>query len=142
MDSIYLELKKKHQENYEIPKLRLWARMIVGGLHGSTDKPPDIPAFHCGEPKKRKESIAGAFSGAVDAFVKLVEQKSPQRNHGSSPAKECTSIVAVSPAKVVDLRMKNLEQLRYLQGLFEDGIVSQEELNEQKSMLMHGLTNS
>ena len=103
VDSIYLELKKKHQVSYEIPKLRLWARMIVGGLHGSTDKPPDIPAFHCGEPKKRKESIAGAFSGAVDAFVKSVEQKSPQRNHGSSPATDCTAVVAVSPAKVVDL---------------------------------------
>ena len=54
--------------------------MIVGGLHNNTDKPPDIPVFHCGEPKKRKESIAGAITGAVNAFVKLVEQKSPQKN--------------------------------------------------------------
>ena len=107
--------------------------MIVGGLHNNTDKLPDIPMFHCGEPMKRKESIAGAITGAVDAFVKLVEQKSPQKDpRGDSPAKLGTSVAAVSPAKVVDLRMKNFEQLHYLQGLFEDGILSQEELNEQK----------
>ena len=35
VDSIYSELKKKHHESYEVPKLRLWARMIVGGLHDS-----------------------------------------------------------------------------------------------------------
>ena len=114
--------------------------MIVGGLHNNTDKPPDIPVFHCGEPKKRKESIAGAITGAVDAFVKLVEQKSPQKNpRGDSPAKIGTSVAAVSPAKVIDLRMKNFEQLRYLQGLFEDGILSQEELNEQKSVILNAL---
>ena len=133
VDSIFSELKKKHHEIYEVPKLRLWACMIVGGLHSNTDKPPDIPVFHCGEPQKRKESIAGAITGAVDAFVKLVEQKSPQKNpRGESPAKVGTSVAAVSSAKVVDLRMKNFEQLCYLQGLFEDGILSQEELNEQK----------
>ena len=54
--------------------------MIVGGLHNNTDKPPDIPVFHCGEPKKRKESIAGAITGAVDAFVKLVEQVSTKES--------------------------------------------------------------
>ena len=112
--------------------------MIVGGLHNNTDKPPDIPVFHCREPKKRKESITGAITGAVDAFVKLVEQKSPQKNPcGDSPVEVGTSVAAVSPAKVVDLQMKNFEQLPYLQGLFEDGILSQEELNEQKSVILN-----
>ena len=62
VDLIFSELKKKHHEIYKVPKLRLWARMIVGGLHNNIDKPPDIPVFHCGEPKKRKESIAGAIT--------------------------------------------------------------------------------
>ena len=33
VDSIYadLELKDKHSQKYEIPKLRLWARMMAGG---------------------------------------------------------------------------------------------------------------
>ena len=140
VDSVFSELKRKHHDNYEVPKLRLWVRMIVGGLHDNTDKPPDIPVFQCGVPKKRKKSIAGFISGAVDAFVKLAEQKSPQKNpYGDSPAKVGTSVAAVSPAKVVDLRMKNFEQLRYLQGLFEDGILSQEELNEQKSVILNAL---
>ena len=46
--------------------------------------------------------------------VKLAEQKSPQKNPHDSPVKVGTSVAAVSPANVVDLRMKNSEQLRYL----------------------------
>ena len=96
------ELKKKHYDNYEVPKLQLWAWMIVAGLH-NTDKPLDIPVFQCGVPKKRKKPFAGAITGAVDAFVKLAQQKSPLKNpHGNSPAKVGISVAAVSSAKVVD----------------------------------------
>ena len=52
VDSTYQTLKKKHLEKYETPKLQLWARMIVGGLHDNTDEPPDIPAFQSGGAKK------------------------------------------------------------------------------------------
>ena len=56
INSVYDSLKKKHEEKYEIPKLRLWARMITSGLHDSTDEPPDIPAFRSGELKKKNNS--------------------------------------------------------------------------------------
>ena len=56
IDSVYDSLKKKHGEKYEIPKLRLWAKMIKSGLHDSTDEPPDIPAFRSGELKKKNNS--------------------------------------------------------------------------------------
>ena len=52
VDLIFLELKKKHHEIYEVPKLRLWARMIVGGLHNNTDKPPDISLWGTKEEKR------------------------------------------------------------------------------------------
>ena len=38
----------------------------------------------------------------------------------------------VSPGKAVHLPMKNYEQLRYLQQLYEDGILDQKEYAEQK----------
>ena len=37
-----MELRDKH---YELPKLRLWARMIGSGIHDSTDTAPNIAAF-------------------------------------------------------------------------------------------------
>ena len=42
----------------------------------------------------------------------------------------------VSPGKAVDLRMKNYEQLRYLQQLYEDGILDQKEYMEQKQDIL------
>ena len=42
VDSVYHDLKEKHGKKYDNPKLRLWARMIVGGLHESTDEPPAV----------------------------------------------------------------------------------------------------
>ena len=42
----------------------------------------------------------------------------------------------VSPGKAVELRMKNFEQLPYLQQLFEDGILSDTEYTEQKRSIL------
>ena len=52
VDEIFSELKDKHGHSYEIPKLRLWARMIAGSLHDSTDEPPAVPAFQNVTPKR------------------------------------------------------------------------------------------
>ena len=41
-DEIYKELKEKHENKYDIPKLRLWARMISSNLHESLDDPPNL----------------------------------------------------------------------------------------------------
>ena len=37
--------------------------------------------------------------------------------------------------------MKNLEQLRYLQGLREDGILTDEEFFRQKGIILQSLNN-
>ena len=45
----------------------------------------------------------------------------------------------ISPGKVLEHRMKNLEQLRYLQNLFEDGILNEKEYAEQKGNILSSL---
>ena len=40
--------------------------------------------------------------------------------------------------RVVDLRMKNFQQLRYLQQLYEDNILDDEEYVEQKRNIIMG----
>ena len=45
----------------------------------------------------------------------------------------------ISPAKVADVRMKNLEQLKFLQQLYEDGILSHAEFIEQKGIILDSL---
>ena len=72
----------------------------------------------------------------MDAIARIVEQKTHQDQAGP-PANSGAPITGVSPAKAADLRMKNLE--RYLQGLFDNGIISEQELVEQKCVILDAL---
>ena len=131
VESVFLDLKEKHAE-YDIPKLRLWARMITSGLHDSTDEPPKVPVFQSTEPK-RKKSVIGE---AAEAIVSCLSQQRP-----STPIQTSPKSIGISPNKVADLRMKHFEQLRYLQTLFEDKIINETELSEQKEKIMEALRN-
>ena len=48
--------------------------------------------------------------------------------------------LGVSPGKAVELWMKHFQQLRYLQQLFEDGILTQQEFVEQKRSIIGALS--
>ena len=48
-------------------------------------------------------------------------------------------LTEVSPRKSVELRMKNYEQLRYLQKLFDDRILNTKEYAEQKQSIIDSL---
>jgi len=133
-------LKDKHADKYSPPQLRLWSRMVTAGLHSDMDIPPDVPAFNSSVKKPRKESLGDAITGAAVTFAKVLKESStstqvPRVETPQAPCVE-TSVSAatgISPGKTVELRMKNLEQLRYLQNLFEDGILTEQEYAEQKT---------
>ena len=127
LDEIYDELHKKHGGSYTVPQLRLWARMIDCGTHESKDTPPSVPMI-VGTPKKaKKESLTDVIIDAASAFSKAM--KSPSEE--SAPS----SGMGISPGKAVDLRSKNLQQLRSIHQLFDDNILSQAEFLKQKQVL-------
>lgn len=143
VDAVYQQLKDKHGEKFGIPKLRLWARMVCSNLHDDLDNPPDIPAFHESTPKRprKQESFSDAIGGAAVAIVRALGGETPSKVSDSSATvrQSLISSPGLSPAKVVDLRMKNFEQLRYLQQLFDDGILTQEEYMGQKQGILSAL---
>ena len=56
--NVKLNLSKKHQQTWDVPRLRLWARCIVSGVHNDSDNTPNIPTFSETTPKTaRKESF-------------------------------------------------------------------------------------
>ena len=57
IDSTFQSLKKKHNEKYEIPKLRLWARMITSGLHESIEEPQIYLHFIGVELRRKKQQL-------------------------------------------------------------------------------------
>ena len=144
VDDIFQELKDKHGDKFGIPKLHLWARMVGANLHDDLENPPNIPAF-CGNTPKRlrqQESFSDVIGGAAVAIVRALASETPSKANDASatPCQSSTSLPnSLSPAKAVEMRMKNYEQLRYLQQLFDDGILTQEEYEEQKRGILCSL---
>ena len=141
MEKLYTKLVGKHEKNeYSIPLLRLWARAIATDHHDDYDEPPDWPQFKsqaAGAPKKKRgqDSLSDALSGAAKVFAEAVTS-SRQSAPSSAPHLSQTSSTCISPAKKVDLRMKNYEQLRFLQQLHDDGILCEKEYTEQKESIL------
>ena len=130
VESTYQELLKKHGTDiYKKPQLKLWARMIVCGTHDDYSEPPRVPLITGTAPKRQKTDLSDAFTDAARAVAKAF----------SPPINSNSVSVGISPGKTVELRSKNLQQLRDLQQLYDDRILSAAEFAEQKSMVLEAL---
>lgn len=142
VDDIYEELREKHGDVYSGPQLRLWARMIIAGTHDDKDNPPRVPMITGTVAKRPKqESLADALAGAATVIVKAFGGTPVPSAPGTSttPTAACVSTTGVSPGKSADLRMKNLQQLRFLQQLLEDRVIDDAEFMEQKRITLDAL---
>ena len=131
LEDVFQQLKKRHGSEYSGPQLRLWARMFIAKTHDDLDHPPNVPLITGSVQRQpRKESLSDAFTSAACAIAKAF---SPPPTPPPTPSS------TRSPSKVVDIRMKNLEQLRCLQQLREDGILTEEEFLLQKNIVIKSL---
>ena len=142
LEKAFKYLKDKHADKYSLPQLRLWSRIVSAGLHSDTESPPDIPAFRSSTKRPRKESLGDTITGATVTFAKALKESSasPQTPTMSCVETSMSAATGISPGKAVELRMKNLEQLRYLQNLLEDGILTEKEYAEQKTNIIIVIT--
>ena len=145
VEDVYKKLLDKHGSKWDTPRLRFWARCICSDQHKDYEEPPDLPAFKDPEPKKRKESLSDALAGAAVAFATAMSGSKDQA-HSTQPRRDRDTdnlftgpVPAVSPSKAVELRMKNYQQLRFLQQLFDDGILDEKEFTEQKGNILEFL---
>ena len=65
VDDVTSDLKGLHGDKYTEPQYRLWARMIINGLHSSRESPPNIPMITGFTPTRRsrqpiEETVASA----------------------------------------------------------------------------------
>ena len=132
------ELQEIHEDDdYDIPRLRLWSRMISTGIHSDYHNPPNIPAFtgtssKRGRLTKSHDNLSEALSSAAVAVVDAIKGKENVST---------VSTKSVSPDTAVEIRMKCYQQLRYLQSLLDDGILSSSEVSEQKENILMTLRN-
>ena len=138
VDDITIDLKDLHGDKYTEPQYRLWARMIINGLHSSREAPPDIPMITGFNPTRcSRRPIEDTVANVVSATVKAMATSSP--NQHSSSSSVVSQPVGVSPSKVVDIRGKCLTQLGNLKKLFKDAVLTEDEWKEQKKCILDTL---
>lgn len=130
------QLSEKHSKKYTVPQYRLWAKFIQMKRHDSFDIPPNIPLI-TGTPDSRKhvkkDTVSDALAGAATAIVKALNG-SPKKRSNTSESIPLSQ--GISPNSHANLRRKHLEDIRMLHSLYEDGIISDHEYQEQKENIL------
>ena len=78
------------------------------------------------------DALTPLANAITKAFTGNQASSTPEKR---AMASQQSSQCEISPAEVADIRMKMLEQLKFLQQLYEDGIVSHAEFIEQKGII-------
>ena len=107
--------------------------MIVNKLHFSYDEPPNQNPLITGDkaPKPRNGTLVEAITGAGTAIAKAVTVTPAAPK--TPPLTSAPDTRMVSPGWSADIRLKNLEQLKCLQQLLEDKVLTEEDFKGQKN---------
>jgi hypothetical protein len=154
VDSTVAELKEKQGDKYSLPQLRLWAHSIISGNHDSTDEPPNLPVITgVGLKKQKQQTLSEALVEAATTFAGAVRGPDIRQTGGpnatvtvSTAAQTPTKVISesersvgLSPGRVTELRSKKLQELRDLQCILDQGILTEEEFAEQKALVLASL---
>ena len=132
IDQLALELHEKHGDQYSMPHLRIWARMILNKQHKSMDVAPPFPLFKDHAPKNtpKRDNLTDALTSAATAVVGLLK--------GGEPSDSVSSL-ALSPGKRARVSGQYLEHLEKLKSLHQSGVLTTEEFNEQKKFALNNI---
>ena len=137
VEKTYDELLEKHKENFSTHQLNLWARMIVNKIHFSYDDPPPknplITGSNVPKPTPKDTQLTEAILGAATAFTKAVAPAAPISLPNATDQ-------IYSQERKADIRLKNFEQLKCLQQLFKDNVLTEEDFKQQKQIILNKLS--
>ena len=131
---IRIRLEKKHSDKYTGPQYSLWATFIRMGRHNDYEQPPAIPLITGEQKGEPKTDVTQTLAGAATAITNALTSQSKC----SSPSTSKNSGNALSPNNRANLRRKHLEDLRMLSQLRDDGVLTNEEF-QQNQCIMSGL---
>ena len=141
------ELQTMHKDKLDLNEVqyRLWSRMIISGIHCSKEIPPQVTGINS-QKKPKSNLFEETMMNTATAVMKAITNnqdsgitRSTQIQKNISNSTGTPIATCVSPGKAVDVRGKSLGQLATLKQLFIDGVLSQEEFNEQKEIILGSL---
>lgn len=150
------ELKEQHEKKLKLNEVqyRLWARMLVTGVHSSRENPPQVPMITGSTPRRKPQNkeFQESIVSTAAAVVKAITQNSPNSSTIQSPQIQQTinehpapqtsghsRELGVSPGKASEIRGKSFSQLATLKQLYEDSVLTLNEFEEQKGIILSGL---
>lgn len=130
------QLKKKHGDTFTSFQLRIWSEMVVGGIYVSLDNPPNTSMFvRAGGGSKGKKNDSISLSDAVGQISTAITSLTSPPKTPVLP----TPVSSSSPAKSIDNRSKCYKQLNELNGLKMSGVLSAEEFDAEKTLILNVL---
>ena len=143
IEEIAQELEGIHGEKYVYRQYKLWARMIENKQHKDKNTPPNMPMIMGKPVKKDEKDLNECISDCVVAITNALGGKSatPTHTYQSVPSEGTIPKLAdgISPGKKVNLRSQYLSQLKTLQALRDDGVLTNEEFCEEKISVLNTL---
>lgn len=156
VEELSKELQELNSENLDLNEVqyRLWARMISTGIHSSKETPPQVPMITGITPKRKKRvdeerkplqesivSTAAAVVKAVNSGSTLIQSPTIHQtvHDPSTPKRKLGIQLGVSPGKAADIRSKSFGQLNVLKQLYDDNVLTPDEFEEQKSVILSNL---
>jgi len=127
------ELREQHGTKYSMVQYALWAEMIIGGTHESTDEPPPVPMLNAHRPRGRRNS--GLGNTLTTVANKIATALSPAPTVSSSAGSMS------SPLKNVELRGRYIHQLKDLVNLRDIGALTDDEYEEQRLHVVNLMRN-
>lgn len=121
--------------------------MITNGIHSSKETPPQVPMITGTKPTRTaRKSIEETVASTVTAVVKGMGAAQPLQTQPNALALQSPlanpntqTPLGVSPSKAVEIRGKCFSQLASLKQLFEESVLTEEELKEQKTSILETL---
>ena len=135
------ELQDIHGDKYSYGECRIWARMIKNRQWKDKEKPPNIPMIRGKAGQKGKTDMADtlAMATAAVAIIKALQPGSSDTT-SQSPTVSCAHTPdGMSPGKKVQLRSQYLKQLKEIQNLCDENVLSAEEFLVEKDTILQTL---
>ena len=131
------QLQQKHEDKYSRFQIKIWAEALASGQYSDLDTPPGYAMF--GREKDKKTSKDGnvevVMSGMMNMMNTLCQALTPK----VTPPERRP--VGLSPMKKAELRSTYLKQLSELRQLCDNGILTEDEYEEQREDLIDSMRN-
>lgn len=134
------ELQKIHGDKYDYGEYRLWARMIKNQQWNDKECPPNIPMIRGKAARRGRHDVVDTLASAAVAIVKALSPSTPAPQSPTPTSTVAASKTdGMSPGKMVQLRSQYLKQLKEIQTLRDEQVLSPDEFKVEKEIILNSL---